>query len=33
VVKGAKLAKSDAPMVSGVTDARGKAIVQKAMTK
>jgi hypothetical protein len=33
VAKGAKLQKSDAPMVSGVTDARGKAIVQKAMTK
>ena len=31
VAKGAKLAKSDAPMVSGVTDPRGKAIVKKAM--
>jgi hypothetical protein len=28
--KGAKLSKSDAPMVSGVTDPRGKAIIQKA---
>ena len=31
VGKGAKLAKSDAPMVSGVTDPQGKAIVKKAM--
>ena len=31
VAKGAKLAKSDATMVSGVTDPRGKAIIQKAM--
>lgn len=30
VAKGARLAKSDAPMVSGVTDPRGKAIIQKA---
>jgi hypothetical protein len=33
VAKGARIAKSDAAMVSGVTDPRGKAIVQKAMTK
>ena len=31
VAKGAKLAKSDATMVSGVTDPRGKAIIKKAM--
>jgi len=30
VAKGAKLGKNDATMVSGVTDARGKAIIQKA---
>jgi hypothetical protein len=33
VAKGARIAKSDATMVSGVTDPRGKAIVQKAMAK
>jgi hypothetical protein len=32
VAKGARLAKSDATMVSGVTDPRGKAIIQKAKT-
>ena len=31
VAKGAKIAKSDATMVSGVTDPRGKAIIKKAM--
>jgi Ankyrin repeats (3 copies) len=31
VAKGARLGKSDQTMVSGVTDARGKALIQKAM--
>jgi ankyrin repeat protein len=33
IAKGARIAKSDAAMVSGVTDPRGKALAQKAMAK
>ena len=33
IARGARIGKEDAPMVSGVTDPRGKALVQKAMKK